>query len=245
MKKGFSHVENFTGYMSRVYEIVLTGASQQKVLDIPAGNGLLAQKLEEQGHILTRADINEEEDDFVFADMSEPLPFADSEFDTVICLEGLEHLINPALLIEEFCRTVKPGGRIIISLPNIQNMYSRFHFMCTGTFFQFPPLLPSDAAKTEKVDLGHVASLSYVQLRYLFKRFGADLIDISGDKYKKKILLPFLIPFLLIGYFWIGKKNQQLPLKGATYDSDKKNLMQRNLLYSRSLILVFEKEEAR
>jgi SAM-dependent methyltransferase len=229
--------------MSKVYNIVVSDPSKQKVLDIPAGNGLLAQKIEEKGHTVVRADINEEEKHFVYADMSEPLPFNGEEFDTVICLEGLEHLINPAKLIEEFCRVVKPGGRIIISLPNIQNMYSRFHFLCTGTFFQFPPLLPSDVTKTEKVDLGHVASLSYIQLRYLFKCFDADLIDISGDKYKKKILLPFLSFFILIGYFWIGKK-QQLNLKGATYDSDKKNLMQRNLLFSRSLILVFQKEKA-
>jgi SAM-dependent methyltransferase len=241
MAKGFSHVENFTGYMAKVYDIAIAGPAKQKVLDIPAGNGLLSRKIREQGHEVVSGDINQEDENYVYVDMSKPLPFDDDAFDTVICLEGLEHLLNPAKLIEEFCRIVKPGGRIIISLPNVQNLYSRFKFICTGTFFQFNPSLPTEVGKKEMVDLGHISSLSYVQLRYLFSFFGADLLQISGDKFKKKILLPFLSLFLLIGYFWLGN-TEKSPLRSITYDGDRNNLFNKYLLYSRSLILVFQKQ---
>lgn len=239
----FSHVSNFTDYMKIVLKLVNNNFERQRILDIPAGNGLLAIKLRESGHEVVCADINEEKKDYVFADMAETLPFDDEEFDTVICMEGLEHVLEPSKLISELCRICKRKGRVIISLPNIQNMYSRFQFMCTGTFFQFSPLLPVHRKDSEKMDLGHISSLSFVQLRYLFKHYGANILDISGDKYKRKILLPILSPFILIGYFWF-KTFKEGKTAGATYKlgKEKSYFFRLPLLFSRSLILVFEKE---
>ena len=237
----FSHVPEYTKYMSIIYGIVTKNKNKQKIVDIPAGNGLLGQKLREVGHEVTLADINKEKKDYVYADMDQPLPFKDSEFDTVICMEGIEHLINPSLLISELCRISKKGGRIIISLPNLQNLYSRFCFMCTGLFYQFGPEHLGSLLNKEKIDLGHITSLSYSQLRYLFKYFGANIIQVSGDRYKKKILIPFLLPFVVFGFFWtyfaskkVGETREQFDLRMS--------LFQINLLLSRSLIIVFEKE---
>ena len=132
MKKKFSHVPNFTGYMKIALTLINRTSKHQKILDIPAGNGLLAEELREHGHKVVCADINKEKENFVFANMSETLPFSDNEFDTVICLEGIEHLINPTKLIKELCRVCKKDGRIIISTPNIQNLYSRFNSCAQG-----------------------------------------------------------------------------------------------------------------
>lgn len=235
MTKKFSHVANFTGYMKVVADIITSKSDKQKILDIPAGNGLLAAQLRGSGHEVICADINREKPDYIYADMSETLPFADHTFDTVICMEGLEHLIQPATLISELCRICKPGGRIIISLPNIQNMYSRLQFMCTGTFYQFSPILPDSRVKEEKIDLGHISSLSYVQLRYLFKYFGAMVTQVSGDKYKRKFLLPLLLPFIGIGYIWSQSVSKEQSLNIPF-------LFKKELLFSRSLIITFEKE---
>ncbi len=243
MKK-YTHVSNFTGYMRKAFQIVNNNIHpKQKILDVPAGNGLLARKLRKVGHEVVCADINHEKEDYVYADMSESLPFDDEEFDTVICLEGIEHVLEPSKLISELCRVCKKQGRIVISLPNIQNMYSRLQFMCTGTFYQFPPSLPSYNKKNdEKLDLGHVSPLSYTQLRYQFKYFGADMLQIAGDKYKRKILLPFLSPFILIGYFWL-RKFKKIDLEGGCVDNKQSNLFKLPLLFSRSLIIVFEKKQ--
>ena len=126
-------------------------------------------------------------------------------------------------------------------MPNIQNMYSRFQFMCTGTFYQFRPLLPSCNIKNDgKVDLGHISPLSYVQLRYLFKYYGADILGISGDKYKRKILLPILSPFILLGYLWL-KMFKKSDLVAEYIDNKNNHLFRLPLLFSRSLILFLEK----
>ena len=226
--------------MKIVFKLVNDHIKQQKILDIPAGNGLLAARLRESGHNVICADINSEKEDYILADMSETLPFDDKEFDTVICLEGIEHVLEPAKLIAELCRICKNKGRIIISLPNIQNMYSRFQFMCTGTFYQFRLLLPSGNAKNDdKVDLGHISPLGYVQLRYLFKYYGADILAVSGDGCKKRFLLPMLSPFILFGYFWLKMFKKESDLVAECIDNKNNHLFRLPLLFSRSLILVF------
>jgi SAM-dependent methyltransferase len=49
---------------------------------------------------------------------SEALPFDDGFFDVVICLETLEHLMNPYFAVTEIRRVLKEKGRLICSVPN-------------------------------------------------------------------------------------------------------------------------------
>ena len=100
---------------------------------------MLSDKLRQDGHVVVSADIKRERSEFVYANMKDKLPFCDGDFDIVICLEGLEHLINPQFAISELCRVCRIGGRVIVSTPNVQNCYSRLHFLCKGYFYQFPP----------------------------------------------------------------------------------------------------------
>jgi len=52
------------------------------------------------------------------ADVSEPLPVDDEEFDCVVCLELLEHVLTPVALLGEIKRVLKPRGRAVLSVPN-------------------------------------------------------------------------------------------------------------------------------
>ncbi|HEC34680.1 MAG TPA: SAM-dependent methyltransferase [Chloroflexi bacterium] len=47
------------------------------------------------------------------------LPFADSEFDVVLCLETVEHVSQPERLLTELGRVTRPGGILILSTPNV------------------------------------------------------------------------------------------------------------------------------
>jgi SAM-dependent methyltransferase len=47
------------------------------------------------------------------------LPFADESFDHVVCVEVLEHLFLPHRAIEEIRRVLRPGGRVVVSTPNL------------------------------------------------------------------------------------------------------------------------------
>lgn len=51
-------------------------------------------------------------------DLNCPLPFSDNEFDIVASLANLEHLENPEQSLEEICRVLKPGGKLLLTSPS-------------------------------------------------------------------------------------------------------------------------------
>jgi len=46
------------------------------------------------------------------------LPFPDASFDHVVCVEVLEHLFAPHDAVAEMRRVLRPGGRLVASVPN-------------------------------------------------------------------------------------------------------------------------------
>lgn len=50
-------------------------------------------------------------------DLTQPLPFPDGAFDTIILSDVLEHLPTPADLWSEMTRMLAPGGKLIMNVP--------------------------------------------------------------------------------------------------------------------------------
>lgn len=55
---------------------------------------------------------------FICHDVSQGLPFESNSADLILCMEVLEHLERPSDFLAESKRVLKPGGRLIISVPN-------------------------------------------------------------------------------------------------------------------------------
>jgi len=54
---------------------------------------------------------------------TDPYPYPDARFDTVVCCEILEHLaVDPAHLLAEVHRVLRPGGRLVLSTPNAKRL---------------------------------------------------------------------------------------------------------------------------
>jgi 2-polyprenyl-3-methyl-5-hydroxy-6-metoxy-1,4-benzoquinol methylase len=51
------------------------------------------------------------------------LPFPAHAFDLALCLEVIEHVAEPAQLVEECFRVVRPGGHVVFSTPNYSNLF--------------------------------------------------------------------------------------------------------------------------
>lgn len=241
--RNFSHVANFTGYMTVVADHFAARPGTLKILDLPAGNGLLAEALRGMGHEVVCGDINRERPDYRYVDMTALLPFADGEFGAVICLEGLEHLVNPVQLIGELARVTRAGGRIIISTPNVTSLYSRLHQLFTGVPYQFNPAAAPEVEPGAAADRGHIFPLSYFQLRYLFGQHGAQVTQVLGDRYKRKILMPLYL--CLLPFAWVATWLDYVRRGDARYPGRNRDLFRQAfrapLLYSRSLVLVLEK----
>jgi SAM-dependent methyltransferase len=240
-----SHKLNqFTGYMDQAVRHFAGAPPGLHLLDVPAGNGQVTEALRKLGHHVTPADINHRRGDYVFADMNRPLPFDDDAFDGVVCLEGIEHLLQPISLLGELIRVTRPGGSIVISTPNIMNMYSRLQFLFTGTFYQFNPAQNPQVAPGDLRDRFHIAPCSYYTLRYHAEQFGARVSQVLGDKPKRKALMPLYLSLLAAGRWWsrrlfFGRRFQD---NRSRNEEIFRHINSAPLLFSRSLVLVLQKQ---
>lgn len=65
------------------------------------------------------------------ADASE-LPFEDRSFDVAVCIEVLEHLFEPQRALAEIRRILRPGGRLIVTVPNVAHWRNRIDLALFG-----------------------------------------------------------------------------------------------------------------
>ena len=117
---------------------VLAARPPGKVLDAPAGTGILSRYLRDLGWDVTCADIDPgnflaEGFEFTQVDLNRPLPFPDQAFDTVVTACGLHRLYNPAGAVREFARVLKPGGTLFVNLYNFASIAKRLRFLFTGS----------------------------------------------------------------------------------------------------------------
>lgn len=124
---GLLHAPEQQHQWSRRLQSMLGEASGLKVLDIGTGSGFLAVPLTRLGHRVTGLDFSEKMvriatektssmglDSVFVRGRAEKLPFADGEFDAIVSRHLLHYLSNRRLVLEEWLRVLKPGGRIAI-----------------------------------------------------------------------------------------------------------------------------------
>lgn len=51
----------------------------------------------------------------------------DGTYDTVMCLEVLEHLPNPERALAEIARVLKPGGTLVLTVPHLSRLHEEPH----------------------------------------------------------------------------------------------------------------------
>lgn len=121
-----------------------------RVLEVGCGKGYLTGLLSAQGYAMTVADIVIQPEvqritpPVRWVETSvEQLPFADAEFDTVVCTHTLEHVRNLTRAIAELRRV---GRRMIIIVPR-QRPY-KYTFDLHLNFFPYPHSLLCALGKT-------------------------------------------------------------------------------------------------
>lgn len=96
------------------------------VLDVGSGTGWFSQRAVTMGSRVVSLDIGvrllkkvrEKCPANVVAGDACCLPFSSSTFDVVISSECIEHTIDPKRALEEMCRVLRPGGTLVVTVPN-------------------------------------------------------------------------------------------------------------------------------
>lgn len=105
----------------------------KKIIDLGCGEGALVQEYYHKGFNIKGMDLNYQSKYVSHGNiLNTKLP--KNSFDMILCLDVLEHLNfkDQELAIEEMARILKPKGKIILSLPNLAHLASRFTFLFLG-----------------------------------------------------------------------------------------------------------------
>ncbi len=214
------------------------------LLDAPAGTGALASRLKEMGFFVSCCDINPSlfsarDIEIKQGDLSRSLPYPSGLFDFITCLEGLEHLENPFNAISEFCRILKPGGKLFLSLPNYLNIERRLRFLITGLFSKIPSPERSGKDRFDNLWMLHLIPLTYPILKLALEHWGFKIVTVEKDKEKKRMkwLLPFVWAIRLFCFFWPKEAKEKYHLEDT--------LSPVLIMGGNTLILVAEKREGK
>lgn len=214
-EKGLHKVNKATAMTARsVHEKVLEITAtlpKGKLLDIPCGQGALGERLRAQGFDIYCGDIDPEwyrieGGHFHRVDLNSNLPYKGHSFNCVTCVEGIEHLENPHLLIREISRILEIGGRVVITTPNIMKIKSRLYFLLRGYFDDFRKF-SQPSTKRELLGL-HINPIPFGELKYILERYGFHIETVTCNRLVKhyRWLIPFLMPLI---WFMTQRKNQE------------------------------------
>lgn len=100
------------------------------------------------------------------------LPCADGSFERALCLDVLEHLSyddQPRALAELF-RVIRPGGELLVTVPNLAHLQSRVHFLFGGRLIRTanPLKHPGDRPVVEYLDLASRAGFRLIERHGIF-----------------------------------------------------------------------------
>jgi 2-polyprenyl-3-methyl-5-hydroxy-6-metoxy-1,4-benzoquinol methylase len=122
---------------------ILNAKENQRILDIGCGDGLFAEHINKNNYLAgvdfvpTSENIKKNFKSYFQFDLNEGLPEEiknGSKYDYILMLDILEHLVDYDKIIEQAKILLSGNGKIIISLPNIANIYVRLNLL----FGRFP-----------------------------------------------------------------------------------------------------------
>lgn len=125
-------------------------ASTVPVLEVGCGDGSFTSALAQKFSSVTGIDISAGQIaenmarlpgiTFLQHDVSEPLPLENGSFGVVWCSEVLEHLFDPAFALREMYRMLRPGGRLLLTVP----YHGRFKNILIALFKWDEHFIPSN-----------------------------------------------------------------------------------------------------
>ncbi len=181
------------------------------VLDIPAGGAVQSRALAHLGYRVFSIDLFAPADrapgsSWICADANRALPFRDAAFDYVLSREGIEHLEDQMGFLRNCARVLRPGGRIVLTTPNMMHLSARASGFLTGQRNLRRGLINEiQTPRTQKQGRfyhGHVFMLDYYRARYMMRIAGFDRLEVYSDRWSPTAVA--MTPFVPI--LWLAMK---------------------------------------
>lgn len=165
------------------YTAQLTGCRLTGI-DNTAEGIVNAQKLSAQMRLTDRTTFGE-------ADANDPLPFADGEFDALLCIDALNHLRDRRSVIAEWARVLRSGGAMAFTDPVVVTgavTNAELALRSSIGFFLFVPsgytekLLADAGLRIERiVDASDAAASTSARRRAARARVRDALVQFEGE----------------------------------------------------------------
>jgi methionine biosynthesis protein MetW len=159
--------------------------SGMNCLDVGCGDGGTSGKwLVQHGYGYLGVDVSENAVDSAIAagldakqiEDAAHLPFGDESFDAAVCIEVLEHLFEPQKAAMEMLRVLRPGGCILVTVPNVAYWRRRLEMFFLG---RWNPLGDYDAVLQPWRD-PHIRFFTASALRRMLISVGFSRVHIGG-----------------------------------------------------------------
>jgi SAM-dependent methyltransferase len=228
-----------TAVLRRVQALKLPAGA--KMLDAPCGAGALSLALNQLGYECWGTDVSPEAEPslagrFRRADLNQPLPWPDASFSLFLSVEGIEHLENVFSFLREAHRVLVPGGKLLLTTPNIASLRSRVRFLGSGFFGRDPRPLN----ETRPNPLHHINLRTFPELRYALHTSGFRLLEV-GDARRKPVsyLYAPYVPWMWL-YTLIAFRKEKDAGQRRRNREIRKTLFSPSLLFSENLMLLAE-----
>jgi SAM-dependent methyltransferase len=178
-------------------------------------------------------------------DLNCRLPFDDETFDCAVLEEVIEHLENPAHVVREFNRVLKPGGWWVVTTPNALCLRSRVHFLLSG--FVKGRRRPANY-NAPPGDYTNLFIPSLPTFHYLLWSYGMRILGTgrAHTKWGSLALLPFLWPLVTLWtwfYTRVPRAYESREQREASRDL-RKWMLSPNLLLDENAVLLVEKRRS-
>jgi len=143
---------------------------ETRVLDAGCGEGVLVDQY--AGRLRIEGLDPNYSSDRVRSGSLTALPYEAASFDRALCLDVLEHLTfeEQPRALGELHRVLKPGGELLVSVPNLAHLQSRVHFLLAGRLIRTASEIkhPGDRPVADYIDLARRAGFTLTARRGIF-----------------------------------------------------------------------------